>query len=662
VTHKEGAIVTPPSGGNNANQPSSSRLPWEYHDGKAWRSLEPFDFVDGTESFTQDGTVSFYCPLDWGESTVNGTKNYWLRVRLTDERYGTPMHIETIASGELSDIKLIASTLEAPVISGLRMGYTFLTEPALLDHCLTYNDFAFSDCSAACRWPRQLFTPFQPLSDRQPALYFAFDQPLPPGLIILYLQVSQEDNGDMSNDKASSDEVSSDEAPAFVWEYQNEKGWTQIGVRDETLGFQLDGMIQFIGPIDALQSPGIGGNLYRVRARLKQGERLHTIPVHGVWLNAAWGSHQFPVTGDPLGNSNGNPHQTFYFRHQHVPVLEGEVIEILEWTGSGGEWETVVQDVAATDVRFAYDLATNRVKAVWVRWHTRPHLFDSGPNDRHCIIERASGWLRFGDNSHGRIPPAGARVIASYGSGGGVSGNVPAGAISELRAGVPYLSTFNNPAAATGGADVETPISVRARGPQRLRHRDRAVSAQDFEWLAREASPAVARVRCLPITGPVGTGQCGWVTLVIIPYGEEAQPRPTAELRRRVRNHLATRVPATVARHIRVIGPHYFPVSVVAEIVPLYASEAAQVEACLLAGLRDFLHPLTGGPDKQGWAFGEPLYQSHIAALIENTVGIDYAPQISLHVNGELFDEFVTLPAGAMIAAGAHELKISLGN
>jgi hypothetical protein len=649
----------------------NAALTWEYHDGKGWRPLAgEFEFQDTSENFTVTtvtytfkkdlllpkfvagvGTISFRCPPDWGETTVNGVKNYWLRARIDSGDYGHPIQLNFVETPP----KLVESTLQPPVVAKLTLQYTYQTPPAALDHCLAFNDFVYRDHSHACRWPRQPFDPFQPIADAlltpQPALYFGFDQPLPAGLVSLYL----------SAPPPPADDVTLVEASAFVWEYRTAGGWSELGVLDETLGFRRSGMIQFIGPADAVRVPGLGGNLFRLRARLKQGERLQPVPVRGIWLNAVWGTHRLPITADALGDSDGTPRQTFYFRRQRVPVLAGESIEVREWAGRGAEWETVVQDVPAEDLRFEYDLATNAVKAVWVRWRARPHLFDSGPADRHCVLERASGWLRFGDGRHGRVPPAGARVVASYDSGGGLAGNVPVGAISELRTGVPYLATFTNVEAATGGAAVETLAAVRVRGPQRLRHRERAVSVQDFEWLAREASPAVARVRCLPITGPAGKGERGWVTLVVVPHGEEAQPQPAPELQRRIRDHLATRAPATVARHIRIIGPRYQPVSVMAEITPRLPEEAAAVEARLLARLQEFLHPLKGGPAGQGWAFGQALYLSHIAALIEETAGVDYARQVSLRVEGEVFDEYVPLAVDALVAPGDHELKLIMG-
>src|SRR5262249_18399147 len=153
------------------------------------------------------------------------------------------------------------------------------------------------------------------------------------------------------------------------------------------------------------------------------------------------------------------------------------------------------------------------VTEVWARWREAPHLFASGPADRHYVIERSLGLVRFGDGTNGRVPPAGGRIVATYDAGGGPAGNVPAGTITELRSAVRFLQRVYNPFAAAGGAAGESQDAVPARGTQQVRHAGRGVSAADIEWLARDASPAVARARCLPVTGPVGRVQRGWVTV-----------------------------------------------------------------------------------------------------------------------------------------------------
>jgi predicted phage baseplate assembly protein len=298
---------------------------------------------------------------------------------------------------------------------------------------------------------------------------------------------------------------------------------------------------------------------------------------------------------------------------------------------------------------------------VWVRWTSRPHLHDSGAADRHYLIERASGLVMFGDGRHGMIPSAGSRLTLSYESGGGLAGNLPAGAIAELRTAVPYVMGASNPAPSSGGAPIESLPSVRARGSQRLRHRDRALTPQDFEWMARDASPEIARARCLPITGPDGYAQRGWVTVLIVPQSTDAQPSPTVEVRRRVRDYLVARAPASVARRVRVEAPRYVAVSVSAELVPLSASSAALIDARVRARLNYFLHPLTGGIAREGWNFGETVHVSQIASIIEGTDGVDYARDISLNVGGRIVTESIPIQADMLIASGDHELKLVAG-
>ena len=65
-----------------------------------------------------------------------------------------------------------------------------------------------------------------------------------------------------------------------------------------------------------------------------------------------------------------------------------------------------------------------------------------------------------------------------------------------LRKGIPGVASVRNEAAARGGVDAETIDVGRQRAELELRTRDRAVTAQDFEFLAGEATPRVARARC----------------------------------------------------------------------------------------------------------------------------------------------------------------------
>src|SRR5262249_51134170 len=153
--------------------------------------------------------------------------------------------------------------------------------------------------------------------------------------------------------------------------------------------------------------------------------------------------------------------------------------------------------------RTVADPRTGQLGEVWVAWQERPHLYFSGPADRHYVIERSGGRVLFGDGVHGRIPAPGADNLRArtYRAGGGAEGNVSAGSIRQVLAGV-LAQGGTTPRAAEGGADGEAVASVLERAPRLLRHRGQALAAADYEALAREASPAVAVARALPVTHP----------------------------------------------------------------------------------------------------------------------------------------------------------------
>jgi len=621
-------------------------LAWEYLNQVGWTPLgiEPagYKFSNAVNDPKQ---ISFNCPPDWQETEVNGLKNRWLRVRIKSGGYGLVVDVPVTPDGQ-GTIPVMTNAV-APVVSALRLSYSYITDPETLDHCLTRNEFQFQDRTDDALWPDRSFDPFWPLSDDRPALYFSFDQRLPAGLVSLYVQVP------------GAEELKPGTASAFSWEYWSRGGWQQLSVRDETCGLRQSGMLQFIGPPDAVESPGLGGSAYRIRARLKDGAERVELPISGIWLNSAWASHRVRVEQEVLGTADGTSRQAL--RLARSPVLAGERIEVREWAGNGEGWQLVARQVAQADLRYERDPVSQKITAAWVRWRQRPHLFDALAADRAYVLERATGLLRFGDGSRGMVPPAGSRIVASYQTGGGHAGNVARDAITQLRSAVPFVASVTNPVAAQGGADGESLAALRERGPQRLRHRDRAISASDIEWIARDASPDVARARCLAITGPAGHAQRGWITVIVVPHSADARPWPSAPLQRRVADYLRSRVPATVARRLRVLEPVYIALNVAAEVVPVDPDAAAAVEARLRGNLDRFLHPLTGGSQGAGWAFGEGVYMSNIAALIEGTEGVDHARDIHLFVDGGEQGRSIAVPRDSLLCSGAHELKLTVG-
>jgi hypothetical protein len=559
------------------------------------------------------------------------------------------------------------------------------------------------------------------VADTTPALYLGFDKPLPNDLISLYLDLREGEttppalvweawNGVTWRELTVSDEMANLSRPGMVsfiapdvaarpQAMVQEAGDNQIvaGNALEAARFQAGDPVVVqqndtgeLARVDRIEAnvlyletplaesyrgstvslaalPRFGRPLDWVRARLKADGAPARRELNGIYLNAGWALQVQTIHNELLGSGAGQPNQTLFFTQ--TPVLPGEQIEVRELVGARAEVELPIlrealleEGLTEDDIRTVTNRRTGRVTEVWVRWQPRRHLYFSGPDERHYVLERARGRLIFGDNQHGRIPPAGSNNIRArrYRAGGGLAGNVGPDTITQLLGPAPAVQAVTNPRAADGGAEGEVTAAVKSRGPQTLRHRGRALSAGDYEALAREASPGVAAVRALPATAPNGRPAPGWVTVIIVPQSQAAQPQPSFELRRQVHDHLARRAPVTVAaERITVVGPTYRPIGVAATIAPRQASEAGLVEERVAAALATFLHPLSGGPEGQGWPFGRDVYLSDVAAFVEAVDGVDYVAQLDLLLNDTPQGTWISVPPDRMVVAGPIHIEMA---
>ena len=100
------------------------------------------------------------------------------------------------------------------------------------------------------------------------------------------------------------------------------------------------------------------------------------------------------------------------------------------------------------------------------------HFADSGPDDRHFVLDAAAGELLLGpgvrqeDGSfrqYGAVPPKGARLaVQTYRTGGGRQGNVAAKAINTLKSSIPYVARVENRRPAAEGSTARTSRTPRS--------------------------------------------------------------------------------------------------------------------------------------------------------------------------------------------------------
>jgi predicted phage baseplate assembly protein len=398
------------------------------------------------------------------------------------------------------------------------------------------------------------------------------------------------------------------------------------------------------------------------------GSPVETPPtLRGVHPNTGWARNVRTVTGEVVGSSDGGPTQTFTLAttpafEPSVWVDELSALPRPEREALESERPDGVERVVGPD---------GTTRAFWVRWTAVVDRHSSGPDDRHYVVDPTAGRIEFGDGTNGAIPPRGRdNVRADYSTGGGVGGNVPAGSVTDLVSSIAFVDEVRNVDPGDGGADAESRAAALERAPKALRDRDRAVAAADYERLALAASRRLARAKCVPQLNTDRERAPGWVTVVVVPQSGARRPTPSSSLRQTVRERLSAATPASVTAadqsQLVVRGPSYVEVSVAADVVAVEAATSVSaVESAASDAVAAFLHPLTGGSEAGGWAFGELPCLAELYALLESVSGVDHVRSLSVTFRGA--DDEVTVdedaavprvPADTLVHSGAHEFAV----
>ena len=389
-----------------------------------------------------------------------------------------------------------------------------------------------------------------------------------------------------------------------------------------------------------------------MRLRWQRGYFPITPRLRRILPNTVWASQVSSSTNEILGSSNGNPNQVFVTAQQ--PVQAGQQVWVREREHPTAEEAAALIALEGADAIAVTRDAADQPDEIWVRWHAVSDFYDSGPRDRHYSADALTGEVRFGDGQFGLVPPQGQNNLrTSYRTGGGESGNRAAQTIAQLKSGVPYIDSVTNYEPAGGGAPREPLERLKARGSRTLRHRDRVIAAQDLEDLAYEASADVARAAAvMPAFDPynlwldpksaappandaakyeqVNAGRMG---VIVVPNAQAAQPTPSLSLLRQVEAHLQQRCPPTA--DLWVAGPEWVQVKVTTTVVPASLEMADAVSNRVQTALEKFLHPLTGGPKGEGWAFGRKPHRSDLFAVVEAVEGVDHVRTLAVALEPE---------------------------
>lgn len=154
---------------------------------------------------------------------------------------------------------------------------------------------------------------------------------------------------------------------------------------------------------------------------------------------------------------------------------------------------------------------------------------------------------------------------------------------------------------------------------------ERAVTAEDYEIIARQAAPSVRRVRCLPATD--GSGGAGAVRVLVVPDAVADEGDDRLRFEQMIPSDQVLTAITTTLDERRLIGtrlvvepPVYQGVTVVARL-SAPAGDADRVRDAALAALFRHLNPLRGGPDGTGWPFGRTVQYGEVFGVLQRAIG-----------------------------------------
>src|SRR5256884_3624819 len=418
--------------------------------------------------------------------------------------------------------------------------------------------------------------------------------------------------------------------PPLVWEAWDGGGWVRCEVeRDETGGLNRDGdLVLHVPAGHSAAAPVLQQRAGWLRGRVVEVEpgqpRYSASPtITGISAFTCGGTadavNAETVAGEVLGVSQGVPGQRFHV--QRRPVVAGDAL-VLE----------VSRDAESEDA--------DGEQGGWEEWSAVPDFGGSQPDDPHFVFDAALGELRLGpavrqpDGSlrrYGRTPAKGAHLrLREYRTGGGAQGNVGQRALTVLKSSIPYVARGGNRRPAAGGVDGEDIENAKVRGPMVLRTLSRAVTAEDYEFLARQAAPEVARVRCLA----AGDGaEPGVVRVLVVPAATASGGRLRLEQLVPEADTVETIAPGLdecrgIGTRVVVQPPVYLGVTVVARLQARRGANAARLQQEALDALYGYLNPVTGGPERTGWPFGRPVHSGEVYAILQRVRGIQLADDV----------------------------------
>jgi hypothetical protein len=359
-----------------------------------------------------------------------------------------------------------------------------------------------------------------------------------------------------------------------------------------------------------------------------------------------------------------------------TPVSQRERISAEVLPAGTGEPDQVMKLSHAPVLAKSVTIAVTTKQGVTTTWTEVDDMFLAGPEvpvpdlrlppgspvppfdpakARVFVLDPEAGQITFGDGAHGARPPEESRLRATYDFSQGAAGNVGPDSMTQGPEGF----KVTNPVRTWGGADAETAAEGEKQISRYLQHRDRLVTAYDFETVTlRTPGVEIGRVEVLPNYHPElssrrGGDAAGAVTLMLVPTFDPVTPdapSPSNDFLDTVCSYLDTRRLVTTEVFLR--GPEYVGIWISIGVQVLPGINPAPVREAVKTAVLQFLAPIVGGPQPlpddpavllnaplspsiyKGWPLGKPVISLEVMTIAGRTSGVEFVQDVLVAQSG----------------------------
>lgn len=345
------------------------------------------------------------------------------------------------------------------------------------------------------------------------------------------------------------------------------------------------------------------------------------------------------IDAEEVGVGTGNPGQTITVGRPPIIAPSGDGMDLIVGVEASGE--ELVESTPA--IQYG-----DKAYRIW----REVENFSNVEQDKHIYVaDRLSGTIFFAPALHMKekardtmtaladVPELNREIRVWYRRGGGYGGNVAANTLTVIKGQLTGVQV-TNPQPATGGGNAETLENALIRGPQQLHSLHRAVTARDFELLAKRSSRAVNRAYAYTKSMRWSYAQEGTVEVLIVPNVQvEAGPVTVSMLHeqqsdiiiKQVKNELDVRKP--LGTHCEVNWAKYKSVNVQSRIKVLREEDRQAVEERVLQRLWQTINPLEDIARDTNWAFGRQLTQWDIYKIISEEPAVNSVDYVRLEID-----------------------------